>query len=404
MNEHLQVYSWHFCRGIAWLGAAVLIVLTFAGCGGSNSAGNGNACITCSPPTSSHYVFTANAAGSPSTVSAFTSDKTSGTLASISGSPFTAGSGARALAASTATKRLFVGNMFSGDISAFTVDSKNGKLSAVAGSPFSIEAGINSIAVDPAGKFLYAVSQSSANLWAFSIDSTGALVAVAGSPVTFTATPNAAAYSVIVDPTGKYVYVAGISGTPGTSSLYSFSIDSSTGALTPINFSLILYGFANQMAFDPSGKVLLVTGTGVFGTGGGVEVFTFNSTTGGLVLGLNSPNQVGTDPRGAAVDATGKYVYVPNTADATISAFVLDSTSGALTPVPGSPFPSGGNGSINGPLGITADTSGHFIFVSNASNDISVFSINTATGALTPIAGSPFPAGGNAPSAIVFWP
>ncbi|HEY8669886.1 MAG TPA: hypothetical protein VIL63_03525, partial [Terriglobales bacterium] len=60
-------------------------------------------------------------------------------------------------------------------------------------------------------------------------------------------------------------------------------------------------------------------------------------------------------------------------------------------------------GSINGPLGIATDNSGKFIYVANASNDISVLTTNSL-GQLTPITGSPFPDGSNAPSAIVFVP
>jgi DNA-binding beta-propeller fold protein YncE len=142
----------------------------------------------------------------------------------------------------------------------------------------------------------------------------------------------------------------------------------------------------------------------VFGTAGGLSIFSLNASTGSLTLVTGSPFQVRDDPAGVAVEASGKYAYVPNTADATISAFIVDSSTGALTPVSGSPFPSGGNGSINGPLGIAADTAGKFMYVCNASNDISAFSINGATGVLTPVGASPFPDGGNAPSAIIFVP
>src|SRR5205085_597977 len=163
-------------------------------------------------------------------------------------------------------------------------------------------------------------------------------------------------------------------------------------------------GQVNHGAFDSSGKFLLLTGNNVFGTAGGLSVFSLDASTGSLTLVTGSPFQVRDDPAGAAVDASGKYVFVPNTADATISAFVLDSATGSLTPVPGSPFPSGGNGTINGPLSIAADIAGKFMYVCNASNDVSAFSINAATGVLTPIGGSPFPDGGNAPSAIIFVP
>lgn len=401
MDQSSTESKWPLCFWTtAGICTALIFVALLVACGGGNST---SPCLTCSSGSVGHFVFTANAADG--TVSALSSDKTSGTLTSVTGSPFAAGSGAWALAASSAAGRLYVANMLSGTISGFTMDSKNGKLSAVPGSPFPAELGIDSLAINPGGNFLYAVSQNSANLWIFSVGATGALTPLPGGPLVINSTPGAQSSSVVIDPGGKYLYATtAVAGPPQISSIYSFSIDSNTGALTPINFSLVLYGLANKSTFDPAGKVLLVTGTQVFGTAGGLEVFIFDSSTGGLTLGLGSPTQVGDDPAGAITDASGKYLYVPNTSDATISAFVVDSTTGGLTVIPGSPFPSGGHGSINGPLGITADTSGHFVFVCNASNDISVFSINSTTGVLTPIAGSPFPAGGSGPSAIAFIP
>ncbi len=377
----------------------LVLALFFLHCGSNSST---PPCLTCSTGGQNHYVFTANAAGNPSTVSALTSNATTGAIASISGSPFSTGSGSVALAKSPAKGYLYVANSSSGDISAFTISATTGALTAIAGSPFAAEAGVNALAVEATGHFLYAVSRNSANLWTFSISATGALSPVSGTPTLITTQPGAASNSVVIDPAGHYLYAA--TGASFPTVLYGFSLDSTTGALTPLGFNPVLYGLANKAAFDPAGKVLLVTGTNVYGTAGGVEVFMFNSSTGGLVLGLASPIQVGVDPAGAAVDGTGKYVYVANTSDATIHGFSLDTTSGALQAVAGAPFPSGGNGNINGPLGIAADATGKFLFVCNASNDISVFSINSSTGTLTAIAGSPFPDGGNAPSAIIFVP
>jgi YVTN family beta-propeller protein len=95
------------------------------------------------------------------------------------------------------------------------------------------------------------------------------------------------------------------------------------------------------------------------------------------------------------VSAQSTFVYVNNEAAAanSISAFSVG-TSGALTPVPGSPFATGGSG--NGGFyyasnGIAATTVGNFLFASDdQSNDIAAFSINTSTGALTAVPGSPF--------------
>jgi len=189
-----------------------------------------------------------------------------------------------------------------------------------------------------------------------------------------------------------------------SASLYGFSRNTTTGTISALSgFPVPLDGLGNKSTFDPAGKFLLVTGTNVFQTVGGVDVFSLNASTGAVTITSGSPVQVRDDPGGVVVDASGKYVYVINTSDVSISEFVLDGTSGSLTQLSGSPISSGGSGSINGPLAIATDTSGKFVYVANASNDISVLTTNSL-GQLTPITGSPFPAGGNAPSAIVFAP
>ncbi len=209
--------------------------------------------------------------------------------------------------------------------------------------------------------------------------------------------------AVVLDPAGKYLYVMMQSNL--ASNIYGFVRDPTSGTLTALSgFPKPLDGFANQGTFDLSGKFLLVTGTDVFGTAGGVDVFSVNSANGALTLNAGSPMQVGDDPSAITFDEFGKYLYVTNTADATISEFTFDGTAGTLAAISGSPIPSGGKGSINGPLGIAVSSTDQFVYVCNASNDISVFTINGITGALSPIPGSPFADGGNAPNAIVFVP
>jgi len=97
--------------------------------------------------------------------------------------------------------------------------------------------------------------------------------------------------------------------------------------------------------------------------------------------------------------AQGNFVYTnddrrPEFGN-TVSGFSV-APDGRLTPVPGSPFPTGGIGSGGGFYSSNRLTIvGNFLFASNAStNDVSVFTIDPITGALTPVAGSPFPTGG----------
>jgi uncharacterized repeat protein (TIGR01451 family) len=107
-----------------------------------------------------------------------------------------------------------------------------------------------------------------------------------------------------------------------------------------------------------------------------------------LVLILLSP---------LALHAQGNYVYVNNQDVAnSISGFAVSST-GALSPVPGSPYLTGGVGSTTTCIGldrITISAPQNLLFVSNSGDQtISVFQINPATGGLTVAAGSPVPSG-----------
>jgi 6-phosphogluconolactonase len=107
------------------------------------------------PPTgATNFVYTANAGGAPSTVSALISNATSGALTSIAGSSFPAGSGSVAVVADPGGKFLYVANYFSGDISVFTINQTSGALAALSTSPFAAELGVNALAIDPTGKFL----------------------------------------------------------------------------------------------------------------------------------------------------------------------------------------------------------------------------------------------------------
>jgi 6-phosphogluconolactonase (cycloisomerase 2 family) len=86
-----------------------------------------------------------------------------------------------------------------------------------------------------------------------------------------------------------------------------------------------------------------------------------------------------------------KYAYLPNPSTSTVSAFLVDADSGALSPVPGSPFAAGA-----GPISVAVHPTGRFLYVADLDSfQISAYNIRFKTGALTEIPGSPFPAGQN---------
>ena len=93
------------------------------------------------------------------------------------------------------------------------------------------------------------------------------------------------------------------------------------------------------------------------------------------------------------MDFLSPFLYMANVVDGTVSAYSIG-PNGALTPVAGSPFP--GQGTLASSLAV--DPFSRSVYVTNSisnssSETVSAYSINPTTGALTPVAGSPFPGG-----------
>jgi 6-phosphogluconolactonase (cycloisomerase 2 family) len=91
------------------------------------------------------------------------------------------------------------------------------------------------------------------------------------------------------------------------------------------------------------------------------------------------------------VDNTSSFVYSANQGSNDVSAF--KATSGALTQVAGSPFPVEPAGSVGTPqpVFLTVDESNTFLYVANfGSSSISAFGIKSSDGTLGLITDSPF--------------
>src|ERR1700722_16439069 len=109
-----------------------------------------------------------------------------------------------------------------------------------------------------------------------------------------------------------------------------------------------------------------------------LSAYTINSSTGYLTAVSGSPfASTGTGPVSLVVDPNGAYLYVANNGSNTVSVYSIDSSSGALASA-GVPIATG-----SGPLALTIDPSDSFLFVANlASNTVSAYSIDSSTGAL----------------------
>jgi WD40 repeat protein len=117
-----------------------------------------------------------------------------------------------------------------------------------------------------------------------------------------------------------------------------------------------------------------------------------------------SPFATGGDGAGGGSSATNRitatvvknFLFAGNSGSNNVSAFSIDPVTGVLTSVPGSPFATGGiAGGVTG-MSLTATPDDKFLIAANGeSMTISVFTI-AANGALSPVTGSPFPSGASA--------
>jgi 6-phosphogluconolactonase (cycloisomerase 2 family) len=151
-------------------------------------------------------------------------------------------------------------------------------------------------------------------------------------------------------------------------------------------------GGSSGIALDPSGKFAYMSGG--YGLPGRMCGFAINPETKAwtpVTPPGAQPAAVGTNPRAVAIEPSGRFVYVAGDSDGTVSGFAIDRVTGVPSPLPGSPFATRGSF----PVPVVIDRSGRFMYVGQSvgsfDGSIAVFAIDAATGALSHIPGSPFP-------------
>jgi 6-phosphogluconolactonase (cycloisomerase 2 family) len=244
-----------------------------------------------------------------------------GSLTSIAGSPFFSFPPPTSIQglATTPNGKFLYGADDTGFIYAFSIESATGVPTLITGSPFA--SGPNSqLVVDPTGKFLYASDDNDPNdgILAFTIEDSGALTPVAGSPFAIPGQTSGTSEPFGIVDTGSFVYTS----LSATNQIAAFSVDSATGALTPVSGSL-------------------------YSTGNDPGVFAFASN----------------------------FLYVVNAGDGTISGYSVDSSNGELTPLSGSPFGSGGET-------LVADPHGKYLYLGTYKG-VQGYNIDSTTGTLT---------------------
>jgi len=173
--------------------------------------------------------------------------------------------------------------------------------------------------------------------------------------------------------------------------ILGYSINTTTGALTALPLSPYPTSVSFSISSDPLGHFLFVAAEG-----GGVSVYQISQTDGSLTLVPGSPFATPGFAWSTTTDGLGKFLYVSQgpLADE-VAAFSINSSTGALTPVPGSPFAGVGFNMSS----VKGEASGKFLLGTTGlvgvngeaiDNHIYVFNINQSTGAISPVSGSPF--------------
>ncbi len=269
------------------------------------------------------FIYVANSADN--NVRQFKITATTGALTPIGVGTIAAGKSPQWIAVTPNAQFAYATNFGDGTISEYTVNTGSGALST--NGTFSSNKLKAPTAAVASNSWLYVTDSGNGTIVSFPINADGTLAAGTSTSLGSGAVPG----SVIIDPTGAFVYVTDQNSgilyflTVGTNGLltlvtpYAPSLAGEGGlAIATISATVspsieFLY-VANQLSSPPS-----ITGYQVNGDGS----LTFQATPQYFDPSLSLPT-------GLVVDPTGAYLYVANQGNGTVTQFTIDPTTGAL--------------------------------------------------------------------------
>jgi DNA-binding beta-propeller fold protein YncE len=211
------------------------------------------------------------------------------------------------------------------------IDPNSGVLTEAPGSPLTVTNALFT-AVDTTGKFLYVTDNPDGEIFIFTIDLVNPMLQITNSPFLVSITPANLPISMLVS--GSFLYTA------NDQSISFFAIGAD-GSLSPVGSNLVtpVPTFNPQLlALDPTGRFLYVTGSGTEGVLG----YSINSSTGALTIIPGGPFAAGSNVTDILPNPVGGQMYLLNAG--VIEVFTVDPNSGALMPAAGaSQFASSSN-------------------------------------------------------------
>jgi 6-phosphogluconolactonase len=265
-------------------------------------------------------------------------------------------------------------------VSAYAIDRKTGKLTFLNKVDSKGEMPTN-LTIDHTGKTLLVVSYTGGNITGYQIEPDGKL----SEPTTYFEhrgksvhpVPGPHSHGVIISPDNKHAFV----GEVGLDQVRSYSLDAAKGKLTPSDppFVSVTPGTApRHLAFHPSGKFLYVNDE----SRPAVTVF---AVDGGHLKEIQEVPAIPADYKGRdataeiQIDKKGRFVYASNRGHDSIAVFSVDQATGKLTPIQ--------HALTQGktPRNFSLDPTGEYLFAANQGSDtVVLFKVDQETGKLTP--------------------
>jgi 6-phosphogluconolactonase len=268
-------------------------------------------------------------------------------------------------------------------LAVFREDPYSGVLTQLDESPYTVGSGAQSVVIHPSGKYLYVANpgQGENDISLFDINHDGTITEV--TPRTPT---GSLPFLLAMDPSGNYLYCANAV----SNDISVYSIYTGSGSSTQQPGSLTLVGGKNQpinlspksMAISPSGNYLYVSAPGQV-TG---FIATYSVSSGVLTQSGALTSTADNEPTSLTINPAGTYLYATNFTADSISIYSISST-GSLQQVNGSPLAD----NFKNPVALTLDPTGSYLYVANqGSNNISTYTITSGTGIPVAVTDSPF--------------
>lgn len=369
---------------MSFLRAAIFLcfISLIAGCSQGHLTAGGP---TPTPTPGNAFIYTANAGAN--NISGFSNDST-GTLTPVPGSPFASPGQPFGIAATPNGQFLYVTSFQNNQVNGFFISPASGALTPLA-CPTVAATGVQplKIAINAAGTLLFTANQAG-NVTGFSVNATtGCLTAISTTPT------DSVARGITIDQSGLFLYVV-----TGGGGIDAFSIGS-TGTLTRLAIGGFDSGTGTMLAVKavPTLEVLVATDGG---STNNLRTFTINTSTGALTPVIaTTPGSSPANPSAIAfntpLSSTTPLFYIANTASNNLTVNTVDAggTVGTTSLTVADSI---------GPVDLAVDPLGKFLYVANnGSSTVSVLNANITAANVTTALISTSPTGGGPESIVV---